>query len=430
MPDTLPGPASAAAQAHRRGGGAIAIGHWLNHLRHLVRPRALPPMRLALERDTASRAARVGGVARDRLGHRFRPSRPEMHALVVRPGGRVRWRRMPTPPSPGPLAATVRPLAIATCDMDRPIGLGATPFALPLHLGHECVGEVLRVGSDVEGFRPGDRAIVPFQISCGGCSPCRVGHTGNCTAVPPISMYGFGLAGGLWGGAIADELAVPFADAMLVPLPDGIAPEAAASIADNVSDGYRHVGPHLPRLIEEGRGDEVLIIGAISPRHLFTASVSLYAGLVARALGVRRVILADTRSWVQAQAESLGLEATSPQELGGTPTAALVVDASATAKGFRLAVEHTAPDGICSSVGSLHANASLPFSTMFVRNISIHVGRTQARSVIPQVLELVESGRLRPQDVTTVLAPIDEAVAAIEAHMRGESTKTVLTAAD
>jgi alcohol dehydrogenase len=353
-----------------------------------------------------------------------------MHALVVRPGGRAAWRQIPAPGSPGPLGAVVRPIAIATCDMDRPIGLGATPFALPLCLGHECVAEVLSVGSEVEAFRPGQRAIVPFQINCGDCSPCRAGRTGNCSRVPPISMYGFGLAGGLWGGAIADELAVPFADAMLVALPDGIDPDAAASIADNVSDGYRHVGPHLPRLIEEGRGEEVLIVGAISKRHLFTASVSLYAGLAARALGATRIILADARASVRAEAERLGFAATSPAELGGPPTAALVVDASATAPGLRLAVERTAEDGICSSVGSLHAKVTLPFSSMFVRNVSVHVGRTQARSVIPQVLELVEAGRLRPQDVTTAIAPIDDAVEAIEAHMRGESTKTVVTAAN
>lgn len=351
-----------------------------------------------------------------------------MRALVARPGGRAVWRAIPAPPSPGPQGAIVRPIAIATCDMDRPIGLGTTPFALPLCLGHECVAEVLRVGSRVERFRPGQRAIVPFQISCGTCAPCSAGHSGNCASVPPISMYGFGVAGGLWGGAIADELSVPFADAMLVPLPEGIEPEAAASIADNVSDGYRHVGPHLPRLIEEGRGEEVLIVGAISPRHLFTASVSLYAGLAARALGARRVLFADARASVRAQAARLGFEATSPSELGGRPTAALVVDTSATSGGLRLAVEQTAPDGICSSVGSLHANVRLPFMTMFGRNISVHVGRTHARDVIPRVLELVVDGRLRPEDVTTRIAPLDDAVAAIEDHMRGESTKTILTA--
>ena len=55
------------------------------------------------------------------------------------------------------------------------------------------------------------------------------------------------------GRVIADQLAVPFADAMLVPLPDGIDVVAVASVADNVSDGYRHVAPHLPALSAEAR---------------------------------------------------------------------------------------------------------------------------------------------------------------------------------
>jgi alcohol dehydrogenase len=80
-----------------------------------------------------------------------------MRALVVRPGGRAAWRQLPAPPSPGPLGAVVRPIAIATCDMDRPIGLGATPFVLPLCLGHECFAEVLSVGSEVERLRAAQR---------------------------------------------------------------------------------------------------------------------------------------------------------------------------------------------------------------------------------------------------------------------------------
>jgi len=44
--------------------------------------------------------------------------------------------------------------------------LAGTPFPLPIHLGHECVGEVVE---GPEGFTPGDRVIIPFQISCGNC---------------------------------------------------------------------------------------------------------------------------------------------------------------------------------------------------------------------------------------------------------------------
>jgi|SRR5215217_2917585 len=398
------------------------------HIGSLLSPGALPVMRVALERDAALRGRRLAASIRDSASERRRPTRPRMRALVLGPGRTLRWRAVPAPPPPPPLGATVRPLAIATCDMDRPIGLGATPFPLPLQFGHECVAEIVSVGADVRGLRPGQRVVVPFQISCGGCSACATGRTGSCMAVPPISMYGFGVAGGHWGGVIADEVAVPFADAMLVALPDSVQPEAAASVGDNVSDAYRHVGPHLGRLIEEGRGDEVLIAGAVKRSHPFTASLSLYAGLIARALGATSVTVADARRDVREQAERLGLSTAAPSELGGTPTASLVVDASAHPRGLRLAIERTGPDGICSSAGSLHASVRLPFSAMYARNVTVHVSRTHARAVIPEVLELMAADRLRPERVTTLTAPIDDAIEALDQHLRGGSTKTILTA--
>jgi alcohol dehydrogenase len=400
----------------------------LSHAGHLLSPNAVPAARIALERDAGERRRRLATSLRDSVSQRRHPTRPKMRALVVGPGRRLSWRAVAAPPPPPPLGATVRPLAIATCDMDRPIGLGRTPFPLPLQFGHECVAEILTVGADVRDFVAGQKVVVPFQISCGRCHACSGGRTGNCTGVPPISMYGFGLAGGHWGGVIADEVAVPFADAMLVGLPDSIEPEAAASVGDNVSDAYRHVGPYLPELIESGRGGEVLIIGSVKRRHPFTASVSLYAGLIAKALGAGSVTLADARPDVRRQASELDLTATDPSELRGPPTAPLVVDASAHPRGLRLALQRTAPDGVCSSVGSLHANARLPFSTMYGRNVTLHVKRAHARPLIPQVLELMAAGSLRPELVTTLTAPIDQATEALDEHLRGRSTKTILTA--
>jgi alcohol dehydrogenase len=233
-------------------------------------------------------------------------------------------------------------------------------------------------------------------------------------------MYGFGVAGGHWGGAIADEIAVPFADAMLVALPDGVAPAAAASVADNVLDGYRHVGPYAPLT-------RVLIVGAPSPRHLFTASVSLYAGLVAKALGAAEVVLIDARDTVRRQARELGLEALAPRAARRLAPAPLVADVSASPRGLRLALRLTASDGVCSSSGSLHATTRIPTGLMFGRNTTLAIGRTHARGLIPAVLELVAGGRLQPERVTTLLAPLDDAPAALAEHMRGASTKTVLT---
>lgn len=401
---------------------------WARHLTHLARRSALPALRSGSERGLDERRRRARAALADALSERRRPTRPRMRALIALPGGRMRWKAIPVPPPPGPLGAIVRPLAIATCDMDRLIALGITPFPLPLCFGHECVAEVLEVGEQVEGFGPGDRVVVPFQISCGSCAPCRAGRTSNCTSVPPISMYGFGVAGGHWGGAVADRLAVPFADGMLVKLPEGIDPVAAASVADNVSDAHRHVAPHLPALLEEDPEAEVLIAGALARRHPFTASVSLYTGLVARALGARRVTLADARPQVRALAEGLGLGAAHPREIGGSPSARLVADVSASPRGTRWAVERTAPDGVCSSAGGLHPTVRLPLSAMYARNVTLHISRCNARSEIPRVLELMTAGRLQPAKVTTVVAPLGEAPLALAEHVRAAHAKTILVA--
>jgi alcohol dehydrogenase len=335
---------------------------------------------------------------------------------------------VPAPAPPPPLGAVVRPLAVATCDLDRPMGLGATPFVTPLGFGHECVAEVLAVGSDVADVRPGQRVVVPFQISCGQCAACRAGHTANCLSVPPISMYGFGLAGGHWGGAVADELAVPFADAMLVPLPAGIEPAAAASVGDNVSDAYRHVAPHLPELLDRDPDAHVVVVGAVTPRQLFTASVPLYTGLIAQGLGANDVTVIDTRPEVRRQANDLGFTAIGPRRARHLAPAPLVADISATPAGLRLAVGLTAPDGICTSSGSLHATSKIPTALMFGRNVTLTVARSHARALIPGVLDLMRCGDLHPERVTTVLAPIDDAAAVLNEHMRGGSTKTIVTA--
>ena len=398
----------------------------LRHVAATLSPLAAVAGRAALERDAGERARRLLDAGRDRIGERVRPTRPRMRALEVAPGARLRWRSAAAPPPPGPLGAIVHPVAIATCDLDRKLALGTTPFTLPLCFGHECVADVLSVGADVRDVRPGDRVVVPFQISCGACAACRAGHTANCRSVPPLSMYGFGVGGGHWGGAVSDELAVPFADGMLVKLPAGVDPVAAASVADNVSDGWRHIGPHLPALLRQDPDAGVVIVGSQTRRSPYSASVSLYAGLIATALGARSVRLFDARPSVRDHAARLGLQAADPRELKGVDPAPLVLDISVSPPGLRAALNATAPDGICTSSGDLHRWSRIPIAQLYARNATLHVGRTHARAVIPEVLALMDGGRLRPEAVTTHLAALDEAPAALREHVLGEATKTVL----
>ncbi len=399
----------------------------LRHYAGLLGPSGATGIGLAAERAAAQRLGRLAAAARDGAGQRLRPSRATMRALTAAPGGRLRFGSAPAPRLPGPGGAIVHPIAALTCDLDCPLVLGATQFPLPLHLGHECVAEVVAVGEQVGTVRVGDRVLVPFQINCGQCGPCRQGRTGNCASVPPVSMYGFGLTGGHWGGAFSDQLAVPFADAMLVPLPAALDPVAVASVADNVCDAYRHVEPHLPALLERDPDAEVLIFAAASPKLLFGASLPLYTGLMARAFGARNVTLADSRPAVREHAQRLGLQTLHPRALRGRDPAPLVVDTSGDA--LHRALACTAPDGVCTSAGSLHRAARVPVLRMYARNVTLHLGRTHARALMPSVLELIAAGRLHPEVVTTCVAPLDDAPSALREHVLGGGVKTVLTAA-
>ncbi|NGO66957.1 alcohol dehydrogenase catalytic domain-containing protein [Streptomyces boncukensis] len=386
---------------------------------------ARPAARALLEHHTGLRAARLAAAAADGLRERLRPTRGRMRALTAGPGG-LAWREVPQPPPPGPRGASVRPIAAATCDMDRPLALGATPFPLPAHLGHECVAQVLEVGDEVTRVRPGDQVVVSFQVACGRCPSCAGGATGVCEEVPPCSMYGFGAMGGHWGGTFSEVVAVPYADAMLFRLPPGVSPLAASSVADGVCDGYRHLARHLPGLLDQDKDTEVLILAGLARRPLFSPSAALYAGLAARALGAREVRLCDSRPAVRERAAQLGMVPLAPRELGPRQRARLVIDRSCHRRGVPLALSLTRPEGVCASTGGLHRVARVPYLTSFGRRVTLQLGDSHNQAAVPRVLELIAAGELRPELVISRTAPFDDGVRALRAHVRGDAVKTVL----
>lgn len=328
-------------------------------------------------------------------------------------GARVtEWREAPAPSLRGDGEALVHPLAVAMCDLDGAFLAGAIPVAEPFPLGHECVAEVVEVGDAVTAVIPGDRVVVPFQISCGTCSSCASGHTGSCDSVPRGSAYGMRPLGGDWGGALADVLRVPYADAMLVPLPAGVEPAAVASVADNVPDGFRAVaGP-----LAAAPAEEVLVVGGLA------RSVGLYATACALALGASRVVFADADAGRLETAAALGAETVAvpaaedgrpdwPAKLGRFP---ITVDASGDHGGLHSALRSTAPDGTCTSVAIyFEPTTPLPLLEMYTRGCTLHTSRVHARAVIPDVLALVAAGRLEPGLVTSAVVSFDDAPAAL-----------------
>jgi alcohol dehydrogenase len=310
-----------------------------------------------------------------------------MRELTLVEPRRLEWADVDEPQRQQDRDALVRPLAVATCDLDAMIITGGTPWQPPIAVGHECVAEVLESADG--GPLPGTLVSVPFQISCGNCPRCHRGLTGNCESVPFLSMYGFGAAGGNWGGFLSDVVRVPFADHMLAPLPDGVTPEAAASVSDNISDGWRLVAPGL----ELWPGGEVLIAGG-SP------SVGLYGVQVALALGAARVVYCDVEDERLRKAEALGAEVVAgyPERLGPFPVTAMV---AADPAALALAARSTASDGICTCAGIVfQADTPIPLLEMYTKITTFKTGRVHARTTMPRVFELISDGRVQPEAVT------------------------------
>jgi len=323
---------------------------------------------------------------------------------------RLEWRDEPARRLESDDAALVRPVAVATCDLDDLIVSGGSPFQPPLTLGHEGVAEVTEVGDAVTSFAPGDLVVVPFEVSCGTCDTCRVGRTGHCESVPWGSTYGFGFGDTYWGGFLSDSVLVPYADHMLVPMPAGVSPEAAASASDNIPDAYRTVS----MLRDQWPGAPVLVAGGAA-----AGSIGLYAVGHAVALGSERVVYVDEDASRRAVAERLGAETVAevPERVRGRFP--VTVDASADPRGLSLALRSTAPDGVCTSTGIYFDQEQVPrfpLFEMYVRNTTFVTGRVHVRPVIPHVLDSISSGALDPTVVTSRVVDWDDAADALLAH--------------
>ena len=195
------------------------------------------------------------------------------HAVFVEPG-RVEWREAPDLKLQGPRQALVRPLVVGRCDLDVAYVQGRMPMPAGAPIGHEIIGEVVALGDETAGFEIGQRVFVPAQISCGHCDNCRRGLTGRCLSVPFGASYGMGREGG-YGGGLADLVRVPYANAMLTPVPSGVDPASLIGAADMATDAWRAVAPPLAR----HPGARVLVIGGMPP------VIGLYAVGLATALG-------------------------------------------------------------------------------------------------------------------------------------------------
>ena len=242
---------------------------------------------------------------------------------------------------------------------------------------------------------PGSCVSVPFQISCGECARAARAARRNCSAVPFMSTYGFGPAVERWGGFLSDLVGVPYAEHMLVALPDGA---RAGGRRERLGQHHRRLagrragararagGPGAGRRWRRGRLDR-----AVRGGHRRGARLGV--GALRRRRRVARATAAERwarRRW--------------PRCPSGSDHSRSPSMRAPTRRGSALALRSTAPDGICTSAAIYFGEQpSLPLLEMYTKGITFRTGRANAREAMPHVLELAASGALRPERVTSSL---------------------------
>jgi threonine dehydrogenase-like Zn-dependent dehydrogenase len=325
-----------------------------------------------------------------------------MRQLVYTRPGHVEWQEAPDPQLTDEGAVLIAPLAVARCDLDAPM-VARGLFPGPYPVGHEVAGTVVATGAQVTRHGAGDLVIVPYQVSCGRCGPCQAGTFAACaTYMAPIGgSFGFGQMGGGHGGAMADLLAVPAADHLLVPAPAGVPATTLATLSDNVVDGYRSVGPPLAAR----PGADVLIVAGTP------GSIALYAAAAAVALGGRvRYIDTDPRR-VDAAA-MLGADAARhdgawPRRFDPAP---ITVDVTGDAEGLATVIRSTARYGHCTSLAiNFNTTTPVPLLEMYTRGITFHTSRADSLRYLPGVLKLLANSAFDPLAIPTAIRPWGQA---------------------
>lgn len=206
----------------------------------------------------------------------------------------VRVENVPEPKILNKRDAIVQITLTAICGSDLHLYHGVIPSMQEGDiLGHEFMGEVVEVGTDVPNLKKGDRVVVPFCIACGNCFFCRHGMTSLCdnsnpNAAAAEKLYGYSSAGlfgyshifGGYAGGQAQYARVPYADAGPFKIPDSVTDEQALFLTDIFPTGYMaaencNIQP----------GDVVAVWGA--------GPVGQFAIRSAFLLGASRVIVID-----------------------------------------------------------------------------------------------------------------------------------------
>jgi threonine dehydrogenase-like Zn-dependent dehydrogenase len=288
----------------------------------------------------------------------------------------------------------------AICGSDLWFYRGVTQLDPGARTGHEFIGIVEAIGSEVRALRNGDAVIAPFASSDGTCEFCRAGLQTSC-------VHG-DFFGGENGGQ-AEFVRVPNAEGTLVKIPDGIAHDAEKYDAAVTLSDVMGTGHHGVVRAQTTKGSTVVIVG--------DGAVGLCAvHSAAKEIGADRIIAVGHNRKRLEVAKHLGatdifdsrdrevqeeiIELTS----GGAPH---VVEAVGNQESLDLAVNVARPGGSVSFVGVPHNVKAAPLEQVFFNNLALCGGAAPVRSYLPRLIASLESGRINPLPVLDMALPLE-----------------------
>ena len=343
-----------------------------------------------------------------------------MRANVFVAPNQLEMREVPRP-RPGPGEAVIRVTMTTICGTDVHILRGEYPVRSGLVIGHEAVGINEELGVGLTGYATGDRVLVGAITPCGQCHACLSGHLSQCGHGDGYEAIGGWRFGNTIDGAQAEYLLVPYAQANLAKIPEGLRDEQVVLLADIASTGFSGAESGGVR-----PGDAVVVYGQ--------GPIGLCATMGARLMGAALVVGVDPDPHRREVARRMGADVTIDPT--GTDVGAQVyaltgggadvaIEALGTQETFEGALRTLRPAGTLSSLGVYSGKLAVPYDAFAAGLGDYRIVTTLCpggKERMRRLMELVRRGRVDLTPLIThryPLANIGDAYALFAEHRDG-----------
>jgi threonine dehydrogenase-like Zn-dependent dehydrogenase len=338
-----------------------------------------------------------------------------MHGAVLFGPYDVRYVERPDPTIIEPTDAVIRLPATCICGSDLWPYRGADPITEPTPMGHEYVGLVEVVGSEVRTVKPGQFVVGSFMASDNTCPICRAGYQSRCVHVEPIGAE----------GTQAEYARIPLADGTLVATPDVPAGDLIPSML--AASDVLGTGWFGAVAAEVGPGKTVVVVG--------DGAVGLLAVLAAKHLGAERIIAMSRHEPRQKLALEFG--ATDIVTERGDEGVARIMDmtdglgahsaieAVGTQESMMQAIRSTRSGGHVGYVGVSHG-VELPGEELFFKEVHLMGGPAPVRRFLPELINLICNREINPGKVFDLELPLCAVADGYRAMDERRAIKTLL----